>query len=165
MDMKTIINDWRENAERHDDRNFSFLRSLKMKDDRVVDRKARRLHEEAFSIIDCTQCVNCCKTIHPLLTETDIERIAEHIGMEKSVFRETYLELDEDREQKMKALPCLFLGADNRCAIYEVRPDDCAEYPHTDKEGFTFRTHGHANNALVCPAVFYIVERMRTGGL
>ena len=46
-----------------------------MKDDRVVDRKARRLHEEAFSIIDCTQCANCCKTIHPLLTEADIERL------------------------------------------------------------------------------------------
>ena len=61
----------------------------------------------------------------------------------------------------MKALPCPFFGADNRCTIYEVRPADCVEYPHTDKEGFTFRTHGHANNALVCPAVFYIVEQMR----
>jgi len=134
MDMETIINDWKENAERHDERNFSFLRSLKMKDDRVVDRKAHRLHDEAFSIIDCTQCANCCKTIHPLFTEADIERIAEHIDMEDSVFRATYLELDEDREQKMKGLPCPFLGSDNRCTIYDIRPADCVEYPHTDKE-------------------------------
>ena len=58
MDMETIIDDWKESAERHESRNFSFLRSLKMKDDRVVDRAARRFHEEAFSIIDCTQCAN-----------------------------------------------------------------------------------------------------------
>ena len=34
-------------------------------------------------------------------------------------------------------------------------------YPHTDKDGFTFRTMSVANNALVCPAVFWIVEEMR----
>ena len=161
MDMETIINDWKENAKRHDERNFTFLRSLKMKDDRVVDRKAHRLHEEAFSIIDCTQCANCCKTIHPLLTEADIERIAQHLGMEESAFRAKYLEADDDSSLRMKDLPCPFLGADNRCTIYEVRPAECAEYPHTDKEGFTFRTHGHAINALVCPAVFCIVEELR----
>ena len=161
MDTETIINDWKENAERHDSRNFSFLRSLKMKDDRVVDRKARRLHEEAFSIIDCTQCANCCKTIHPLLTEADIERAAEHIGMEDSAFQAKYLATDDDGSLRMKDLPCPFLGADNRCTIYEVRPTDCAEYPHTDKKGFAFRTYLHSDNARQCPAVFFIVEKMR----
>jgi len=161
MDMETIINDWKDNAQQHDERNFSFLRSLKMKDDRVVDRKAHRLHDEAFSIIDCTICANCCKTIHPLLTEADIQRIAQHLDLEKSAFQAEYLEADEDGSLRMKALPCPFLGTDNHCKIYEVRPADCAEYPHTDKEGFTFRTHGIADNALVCPAVFFIVERMR----
>ena len=57
--------------------------------------------------------------------------------------------------------PCPFLGVDNRCTIYEVRPDCCREYPHTDKEGFVFRTILHANNAKQCPAVFWIVENMR----
>ena len=47
--MQTIVDDWKANAERHDNRNFAFLRSLKMKDDRAVDRVAHRLHEEAFS--------------------------------------------------------------------------------------------------------------------
>ena len=49
--------------------------------------------------------------------------------------------------------------------IYAVRPADCVEYPHTDKEGFTFRTYGTADNSLVCPAVFYIVEQLRARGL
>lgn len=59
MDMQTIIDDWRANAERHVDRNFAFLHSLKQ------------------------------------------------------------------------------------------------------KKGFTFRTYGVADNSLVCPAVFYIIEKMR----
>jgi len=41
MEMDTIINDWKQNAERHDDRNFKFLRSLKMKNERAVDRAPR----------------------------------------------------------------------------------------------------------------------------
>ena len=49
VDMQTIIADWKANAERHVDRNFAFLRSLKMKNERAVDRAARELHDEAFS--------------------------------------------------------------------------------------------------------------------
>ena len=165
MEMDAIIKDWKQNAERHGERNFMFLHSLKMKDDRVVDRKAHRLHEEAFSIIDCTRCANCCKTSHPLLTEEDIQRIARHLGMDASAFQSQYLEDDEDGGLQMKGLPCPFLGADDRCKIYEVRPADCVEYPHTDKEGFTCRTYGIADNSLVCPAVFYIVEQLRARGV
>jgi len=165
MEMDTIIADWKQNAEQHGERNLMFLRRLKRKDDRAVDRQAHRLHEEAFSLIDCTKCANCCKTIHPLLTDKDIQRIARHLGMDASTFQAEYLEDDEGGRLHMKGLPCPFLGADGRCKIYEVRPADCAEYPHTDKGGFTFRTYGIADNSLVCPAVFYIVEQLRVRGV
>jgi len=161
MDMQTIVDDWKANAERHEDRNFAFLHSLKMKDDRAVDRAAHRLHEEAFSIIDCTQCANCCKTVSPKFRKTDIRRIASHLGMKRTEFQATYLQADEFGDLFLKTLPCPFLGPDNRCTIYEVRPRDCAEYPHTQKKGFSFRTHGVASSSLPCPAVFYIVEQMR----
>lgn len=55
-------------------------------------------------------------------------------------------------------------GDDNLCSIYEVRPAECREYPHTNKPGFTTRTVRHASNALACPAVFWIVEQMRNQG-
>lgn len=161
MDMQTIVDDWRANAERHFDRNFDFIHGLKMKDDRVVDRVAHRLHAEAFSIIDCTKCANCCRTISPLFRKSDIHRISEHLGTKPADFKATYLKADEEGGLHLKALPCPFLGADNRCTICDVRPRDCAEYPHTQKKGFTFRTHGVASNSLTCPAVFYIIERMR----
>ena len=161
MNMQTITDAWKQNAERNGERNLVFLRRLKRKDDRVVDRVAHRLHEEAFSIIDCTRCANCCKTIHPQLTEADISRIAQYLGVDESTFSARFLEANDDGRLRMKGLPCPFLGADNHCKIYEVRPTDCAEYPHTDKEGFVFRTYGVADNSLVCPAVFYIVEQLR----
>jgi len=61
--------------------------------------------------------------------------------------------------------PCPFLGDDDHCTIHDVRPVVCREYPHTDKEGFTSRTMGVAGNALVCPAVFWIVEQMKRQAL
>ena len=77
-----------------------------------------------------------------------------------------YLAADEeDGSYNARQKPCPFLGDDNRCTIYDVRPTLCREYPHTDKEGFTFRTMGVANNALVCPAVFWIVEQMKQQAL
>ena len=160
MDMQTIVDDWKANAERHDDRTFAFLRSLKMKDDRAVDRAARQLHEEVFAIVGCTQCANCCKTVSPLFGEADIRRIAKHLGMTAADFQATYLQADEDGLVP-KSLPCPFLAEDGRCKVYEVRPRECAEYPHTQKPGFTTRTHGHAANALSCPAVFWIIEQLR----
>ena len=160
MDMETIITDWKANAERRSDRNFAFLRSLKMKSERAVDRAAGELHDEAFSIIDCIQCANCCKTVSPLFLKDDVRRIAGHLGMTEADFKTTYLQADEDGDLCLKALPCAFLAADGRCTIYEVRPKDCAEYPHTRKRGFATRTRLHAANTLSCPAVFWIVEQL-----
>jgi uncharacterized protein len=157
--MQTILADWRANAERHYKSNFRFLRSLKMKDDRVVDRVAHRLHDEAFSIIDCLQCANCCKTVSPLFRKSDIRRIAENLGLKPADFVATYLEVDEHGDLFLRNSPCPFL-TDNRCTIYEIRPRDCVAYPHTGKRGFSGRTHLHAANSVDCPAVFYIVEQL-----
>ena len=76
-------------------------------------------------------------------------------------FIDKYLVADEESRHTFRQKPCPLLGEDNRCTIYSVRPTDCREYPHTNKEGFVFRTMGHANNALNCPVVFWIVEQMR----
>ncbi len=133
-----------------------------MKNERAVDRAARRLHQQAFSIIDCLQCANCFWTISPTLTSRDIARIAAHLEMGVPAFKSEYLVKSEDWGLwEPKSWPCPFLGTDNRCAIYEVRPASCAEYAHTDKPGFVSRMYAHADNALQCPAVFYIVEQLR----
>ena len=56
MDHDTIVDDWRKNAERHDDENYEFLRSMKFRDYGFdPDELAGELHEQAFQIVDCTK--------------------------------------------------------------------------------------------------------------
>jgi Fe-S-cluster containining protein len=170
MDHDSLVEDWRRNAERNDDRNFAFLRRLKFEDDNgPTDKLAAELHEEAFRIIDCTRCANCCKTMNVFLTQEDVERIAQNLDIPTEEVIATYLMPSGDDEPsptpyEMKCKPCPFLGGDDRCMIYESRPACCREFPHTDKEGFAARTYGHSANALICPAVFWIVEQMRRPG-
>jgi len=114
MDMHAILDDWKANAQRHDDSNFYFLRRLKMNSDSAVDQSVRQLYEEAFSIIDCIQCANCCKTISPQFLKEDICRITKHLDMKEAEFMAMYLQADEDGNLHMKNLPCPFLDDDNR---------------------------------------------------
>lgn len=167
MDHDSVVEDWQQNAERNDEENYGFLRSMKFRDYGFdPDELAKELHEQAFQIVDCTCCANCCKTMDIKFDDEDIERVAGHLTKATAEFIETYSQAnDEDGPYKVRQKPCPFLGEDDRCSIYEVRPMVCRQYPHTDKEGFTFRTMGVASNALVCPAVFWIVEQMKREAL
>ncbi len=157
-----LVANWQQNAMKHEDDNYRFLRSLKQKSGKKVDRIALELHQEAFSIVDCTKCANCCRTLRIVVTDDDIPRIALHLGMTQAEFIAAYVERDEDEDRyRMKTTPCPFLGEDSKCTIYDVRPEKCQGYPFTDKPEFAFSTINHANNAVVCPAVFYLVEQMK----
>ena len=152
---ESAVDDWARNAQAHEEANFRFLRSLKQRDDQAkVDALAAELHESAFRIIDCTRCANCCKTMSVVVTDEDIERIAGHLGMTAELVIEQFLVRRKDGQWQTAATPCPFLGDDDRCTIYEVRPECCAGYPHTDREDFWARTYAHASNTLRCPAVF-----------
>lgn len=160
--MEEILKDWKKNAKKNEERNFKFLTRLKLRSNqRKVDTTANALHKEAFEKIDCLQCGNCCKTISPLVNNDDLNRISTVLKMSKADFTKKYLEKDQDGDLKIKTLPCPFLGEDNYCSIYEDRPKDCREFPHTDKKGFSSRRYMHSFNTLDCPAVFYIVEQLR----
>lgn len=159
--MEQIVKDWQKNAKKKDKQNFNFLTSLKMKTQERVDSVAKEKHEEAFEKIDCLACGNCCKKLQPELNEEDIDRVAPHLNLSKKAFIEKYLEKDEDGDLLMNHAPCSFLGADNKCSIYEIRPATCRSYPHTQKDNFASRRYFHSSNLLVCPAAYYVVEQMK----
>ena len=138
-----------------------YLQRLRNKNPKKLDEMFRQLHDEVFAEIDCLDCANCCKTISPRFMKRDIERIAKHLNMHPKTFRLTYLELDEDDDWVLQKLPCPFLGEDNYCSIYEVRPKACAEYPHTNVKNMRGHLVIARKNLPVCPAVFEIVERLR----
>ena len=159
--MKSLIEDWKQNAERKSDETFDFLLWLKVyKSDNQVDRIAKESHVETFSKIDCTDCGNCCKVFSPTVSQTDVTRISDFLKISEEAFIETYLKVRDDNEYEMNALPCPFLK-DNKCSIYEIRPTVCREYPHTDKKEFTARKYMHSGNAEICPAVYHILESMK----
>ena len=141
--------------------NKKFFQQLKREKPKVLDRKMHQLHEEVFACTDCLECANCCSTTGPLFTDKDISRIAKHLRVKPSEFVERYLRIDEDNDYVLQSVPCTFLGDDNRCSIYDVRPKACREFPHTDRIKQHQLLSLTQKNVAVCPAVYTIVERLK----
>jgi Fe-S-cluster containining protein len=137
-----------------------LFKQLKAKPPRDLDAVVHDLHDQAFTKIDCLDCANCCKTTGPLWTDRDRERVAKHIGMKTGAFEAQYLRVDEDQDWVLQTLPCPFLGTDNYCSIYDVRPKACREYPHTDRVKQHQILGLMEKNAAICPAVEHIVKKM-----
>ena len=138
-----------------------FLASLKKKAPKNLDQIVQQVHGEVFREIDCTQCANCCKSLGPLFTEADITRIAKHFRMKLPVFEELYLHVDGDGDKVFQSMPCPFLGNDNLCSIYDVRPKACREFPHTDRKKIYQINHLTIKNTLTCPAAYLFVEKLK----
>ena len=138
-----------------------FLATLKKKAPKNLDKIVQEVHTEVFREIDCTRCANCCKILGPLFTEADISRIAKHFRMRLPVFEDMYLRVDEDNDKVFKSMPCPFLGEDNLCSIYDIRPKACREFPHTDRKKIYQINHLTIQNTLICPAVYLFVEKLQ----
>lgn len=159
--MQDIINNLPKLAKDKHNENKKFFAKLKKKPPKDLDYVMQDLHGQEFKRTDCLVCANCCKTTGPLFTDKDIERIAKHFKLKPSVFMEHYLRLDEDKDYVLQHVPCVFLGEDNYCSIYEVRPKACREFPHTDRKKFQQISNLTLKNVAICPAAFNIVEEMK----
>ncbi len=141
--------------------NKQFFNRLKKLKPKVLDKLIHPLHDEVLSCTDCLKCANCCSTTGPLFTDKDISRIAKHLRIKPSEFVEKNLRIDEDRDYVLQSVPCTFLGMDNYCSIYEVRPKACREFPHTDRIKQHQLLGITEKNVEVCPAVFNIIEKLK----
>ena len=141
--------------------NKKFFNKLKKKTPKHLDTLMQELHDAEFKKTDCLTCANCCKTTGPLFTDKDVARIAKHLRMKEQKFIEIYLRVDEDQDFVLKSVPCTFLGADNYCSIYDVRPKACGEFPHTNRKKFQQISDLTLQNVAICPAAFNIVEAMK----
>ncbi len=141
--------------------NKKFFAKLKKKPPKHLDLLMQELHEEEFERTDCLTCANCCKTTGPLFTNKDIERIAKFLKLKPQAFIDKYLRIDEEKDYVLQSVPCTFLGPDNKCLIYEVRPKACAEFPHTNRRKFQQISNLTMKNVAICPAAYNIVEEMK----
>lgn len=151
-------------SEENDDENWRFRSYLKSHPRLNISRLERTVKEETewvWSQIDCTKCANCCKIMKAEVKPADIKRLAQHMGISVKEFVANYCEDSEYGEKQLKSLPCMFLGDDNRCTVYDIRPKICQEYPFLYKKGFLQRTMGVISNTDVCPIVFNVWENLK----
>lgn len=133
-----------------------FLK-IKAKKPKTLDQEFLKGHESFFKKNDCLECANCCKTTSPIFRDVDIKRISKALKMKESAFVSQYLKMDEENDYVLKNSPCTFLGLDNKCSIYEIRPLACREYPHTDRKNMVQILEITEQNTKICPAVAKIV--------
>lgn len=141
-------------------RNFITRQEQKLTNDDLELVKEAERH--AWQQVDCLSCANCCKKMSPTFTKEDIERISKHLGMSPAQFKKKYLYFDrKERDWMNMAQPCQFLNLeDNKCSIYEVRPADCAGFPHFTKTPFKDYFYIHKQNIEYCPATYALIEKM-----
>lgn len=139
-----------------------FLTKLAKNTPRGIDVLTAKVEKEVWKDVDCLECANCCKTMTPTYTLKDIRRIAEHLGMTTEQFKKKWLKRDKkDGDWLNKSTPCQFLDTTtNKCGIYEVRPADCAGFPHLPKRRMVDYMHVHKQNVEFCPATFRMVEKI-----
>ncbi|HNV82509.1 MAG: YkgJ family cysteine cluster protein [Tenuifilaceae bacterium] len=141
--------------------NKQLFKKLKRLKPDTLDKLFHEAHGKEFEKFSCLTCANCCKTISPIITFHDVERMAKALRQKPSVIVDEYLELDSDGDFVFRVAPCPFLQPDNRCMIYGSRPKACREYPHTDRK----RMHGilgiTLKNVEICPVVYGVVERIK----
>ena len=142
-----------------------FFNKLKRKKPKQLDDITHRLHDKVSNQFNCLSCGNCCKSISPMITDKDIERIAHRQKMKEVDFIARYLHVDEDHFYVFNETPCPFLMADNFCMIYEYRPKACREYPHTDRRRFYQLLDLTMKNRELCPIVYEVVELLKKEGL
>ena len=152
-----LLHNWeRKSAENQK----KYKNYLKKADKNKVLKELPELHEEAFEKIDCLKCANCCRNFSPRFKIPDIKRISRHLKMKEGNFIEKYLTLDEEGDYVAKNMPCPFLGEDNYCSIYEVRPSDCHRFPYTNEDVFFKRPAITLKNSTFCPIVYFALEKL-----
>ncbi len=149
--------DWQKDAKQKQKKYKRWLASSAAKKSIKI---LPELDREIFEEVECLDCARCCQYISPRFKVPDIKRIAKSLSMKESVLIETYLRVDDDGDFVVQSSPCPFLGEAHQCAIYDVRPRDCRNYPYTDSDQFVKRPRTTLANSVICPAVYQALERL-----
>jgi len=126
-----------------------------------LDALVRETTDQVWKEIDCTTCANCCKTLRIVVDNNDIRRLAARLGMSFQQFSRKYVRAEADKTKFLASTPCQFLAADNRCTVYDDRPQACRDFPYLHDPGFRSRTLMMIENCATCPIVFNVWQRLK----
>ena len=145
------------------ERQKEYARFIERVEIRKTLKQLPAANEKAIQQVDCLQCAACCKNYSPRFKTPDIKRISRYLNLKEGVFIEKFLKLDEEGDYVLQSKPCAFLGSDNFCSIYDVRPSDCARFPYTDEDVLLKRKQLTLKNATFCPIVYVVLEELMKG--
>jgi uncharacterized protein len=80
--------------------------------------------------IDCMKCAACCRDNEVVLLPPDVKRFKD--GGRPELAKPPYAKRHKDGRLILTLLEnkrCRHLKRDNRCGIYELRPNPCSEFP------------------------------------
>jgi len=150
-----------QNVIQHRSRLRRFLTKLENNPPKLLDIYAEQVDKEVWAETNCLACSNCCRMMTPTYNFQDLKRISAHFGMTISAFKEKWLYKNKSGEWMNRNQPCQFLDKKtNMCSIYEIRPLDCAAFPHLTKKKMKDYIHIHKQNVQYCPATFKMVEKL-----
>jgi len=135
-------------------------------------KEVKAATDETWKEISCVACGHCCMEMTPTWKKSEIKRVAAHVGMTSAQYYEKYLYTEEMTGDIMNdSTPCQhFDKKKGLCTIYEIRPADCAEFPHFHRKDFADQVEEvFLPNMVRCPATLVMVEkiteRMREKGV
>lgn len=159
--MKKLLRRFEQGVTKYRTSMRRFLSRVEKAPPEDLDAQAVEWDKAVWAETDCLQCSNCCRRMSPTYTFTDIKRIAEHLRMSPKQFKEKWLYKTKDGDWMNTSQPCQFLDLKtNMCNVYEVRPLDCAGFPHLTKSPMPDYIHVHKQNVQYCPATFKFVQKM-----
>ena len=140
-----------------------FLTRLEKNPPKDLDVISVAIDKEVWKETDCLSCANCCRKMSPTYTFQDMKRISAHFNMKIKDFKTKWLYQDKkDKDWMNVSKPCQFLDLKtNMCSIYDIRPADCAGFPHLTKKKMTDYIHVHKQNIEYCPATYKWVEKLK----
>lgn len=131
--------------------NFFEIQSLAIEYEKKMEELEKK-NPPASEQEGCTSCCRsgiCCWRRPGALEESDVQPIADHLGLTPKELFAQFLVVDEIRGQ-LKLLPrrktqeggrklgwretyaidspCVFLGENNECTIHDVKPSECREF-------------------------------------
>lgn len=139
----------------------SFLKGRLSWSDSRLDAAVQETADRVWERIDCRQCANCCRTMQVEIDDDDIARLAPRLGMSVEEFHEKYVTMAVFDEKILKTQPCVFLGEDNTCSVYDDRPKVCRDFPYLHAKDFRSRTYMMIDNTAVCPIVYNVWNELK----
>ncbi len=159
----SLLNAFKKNLPKQRKSLILFLKKFDKKFVYGIQKHIDKASDETWAETDCLSCANCCKVMTPTFTKSDLKRISAHFNMTEKEFYDKWLETDKDNGDKVNRVqPCQFLDLQtNKCNIYEIRPEDCAKFPHFKRKPFGDFNHIHTQNIEYCPATFKFISKLQ----